>query len=83
MSSWGLTMVKLLGNIIFLICSAPSVCNTHLNIASIFNGNLVPQIQVLHGGLSSPGVYKFRNNDKEYVLRGSLRESAGNYVKGK
>ena len=62
-------MVKLLGNIIFLICSAPSVCNTHLNIASIFNGNLVPQIQVLHGGLSSPGVYKFRKNDKEYVLR--------------
>jgi hypothetical protein len=65
-------MVNLLDNIIFLIFSVQCVCNTHpkiANIASIFTDNLIPQIQVLHGGLSSPGLYKFRNNDKEYVLR--------------
>ena len=65
-------MINLLGNIIFLICSVQSVCNIHsniANIASIFTDNLIPQIQILHGGLSSPGLYKFKNNDKEYVLR--------------
>ena len=35
----------------------------------IINKKIVAQLEALTGGLSSPGVYKFKDGNKKYVLR--------------
>jgi len=48
-------------------------CNLQFRIDNIVRKNftkyLIFNIQALQGGLSSPGVYKFKNGNKEYVIR--------------
>ena len=54
-------------------------CNSQFSIDNIvrkkITENLISNIQALQGGLSSSGVYKFKNDDKEYVLRRELRKN--------
>lgn len=66
-------MSRFLAKIILFLYLLQSICNADSKIEDIvrevFANNLTHNIQILQGGLSSPGVYKLKNNGKEYVLR--------------
>ena len=67
-------MFKVLFKIILIICTPQYVVYAApAEIAyiadKIYAGHLIPKTEILQGGLSSPGVYKFRNDGKDYVLR--------------
>lgn len=64
----------MLAKAVFFLSSILCVCNSQFRIndnidIGVFTKDLISKSQILHGGLSSPGVYKFKNDGKEYVLR--------------
>ena len=66
-------MLRFLAKVILFLYSLQSICNANSKIEyivrKVFANNVTHNIQILQGGLSSPGVYKLKNNGKEYVLR--------------
>ena len=63
----------MLVKIVFLIYSMQYVCNSQYRMCDIVRKisteNFIPRLKTLKGGLSSPGVYEFKNDGKDYVLR--------------